>query len=800
MALVGIVVVSHSRPLAEAAVEFATEMVHGESPRIRIAAGTPDGGFGTDALAVSEAIAAAEAGAGVVVCADIGSAVMSAEMSLEFLDPDDADSVRIVPAPFVEGLVAAVVQAATGATLDEVAAEASRALQPKQDALLTELNSTAGGRTPGGLHAELCLPNPAGMHARPAARIVAEVAKFDASVRVAGPTGHFVNASSPIALASVRAAHGERVQIEASGPQADAALDALVALIEDGFGELTDDSHQPSGRPSRRTGRPLGVSPGRVVGPAYILVPPMTAPPSVVPLPPSDLPQESHLLRNTIVAVARDYERRAAKATNREVASILQATAVLARDEMLVETSIQLMTESGIAASTAFWEAANQAAEFLAAAGGRIAERSTDIIDIRNRVVSQLLGLPMPGLPDPGLPYILLAEDLAPSDAASLSAGQCLAIVTRDGGLTSHTSILARSMGIPAVVGFRDIPSIPAGAVLLVDGSTGEVVVGPTAEQLASARTTAMPLVPLQHPGELADGTSVPLLANVGSVEGAVSAADTGAQGVGLLRTEMCFLNRTEEPGIPEQTAVYSAVLERFKDLPVVIRTLDAGSDKPMPFLTMPPEDNPALGVRGYRTAQIRPEVLARQLEAIYIATSTTTARPSVMAPMISTQQEAAAFTEQARRAGIERVGVMIETPAAALAAPELLQVVDFVSVGTNDLSQYTMAADRLSTELSGLLDPWHPSLLRLLRIVGEAGRAAGKPVGICGEAASVPELAPVLVGLGATSLSMSARSLHSVGEALRAVTLEDCRRAATAACGSASPGAAREAVAAALQ
>lgn len=795
MNLVGIVVVSHSRPLASAAVELAMEMVHDAVPNIRIAAGTPDGGFGTDAVAVSKAIIEADAGAGVLVCADIGSAIMSAEMALEFLEPGGPEA-HIAAGPFVEGLIAAVVQAATGAPLAQVTSEASRALQPKEDSLLPEATETP---SPGSLRAELALPNPAGIHARPAARIVAEVAKYEASVRVAGPHGAFVNASSPIALASLRAGQGDRIHVETSGPQAQDALEAVVNLVTEGFGELTTvgQDSRTGPHPSRT---PQGVSPGRVVGPAYVRVPPMATPPTALRLAKRDLGPEIQRLRQSVLAVAREYERRAETAVNREIASVLRATAILAQDETLIDTSVEMMEDSRVTASTAFWEAVNQSTALFQAAGGRIAERVTDLLDIRNRVVSELLGLPMPGLPESEDPYILMAEDLAPSDAAVLSSGQCLAIVTRDGGLTSHTSILARSMGIPAVVGFEDLSSIAGDSVVLVDGSTGEVIVNPTKEQKASARTTPLPLIPLEGPGALSDGISIPLLANVSAAEGAATARRIGAYGVGLLRTEMCFLKRTEEPSIAEQCGIYSSILESFPGAPVVIRTIDAGSDKPMPFLTMPAEENPALGVRGFRTTQTRPEVLTRQLEAIQRASSTSSANTMVMAPMISTVGEAEYFMKLAHDAGIERAGIMIETPAAALMADELLSVVDFVSVGTNDLSQYTMAADRLASELAGFLEPWQPPVLRLLKLVGDAGRRLGKPVGICGEAAADPELAPVLVGLGATSLSMSARSLHTVGEALRRVSLDDCRRAAAAACDATSPGAAREAAASALK
>jgi phosphoenolpyruvate-protein kinase (PTS system EI component) len=274
----------------------------------------------------------------------------------------------------------------------------------------------------------------------------------------------------------------------------------------------------------------------------------------------------------------------------------------------------------------------------------------------------------------------------------------------------------------------------------------------------------------------------VPLLTNVGSGPDALAAAGTASEGVGLLRTELLFLERTIRPAVDEQARIYAAVLAAFGERPVVVRTLDAGSDKPLAFLPLAEEDNPALGVRGLRTAAAHPGVLDEQLAALAMAAAATGRTPSVMAPMVSTVGEAAAFAENARRHGLGRVGVMVEVPSAALRAAELFEVVDFVSIGTNDLGQYVMAADRASGPLGHLLDPWQPALLDLVAMVGEAGRAAGKPVGVCGEAAADPLLATVLVGLGATSLSTAPAARPHVHAALAAASMDLCRERAAAA------------------
>ncbi len=792
MALVGLVVVSHSRRLAESAVDLALEMVHGERPPILIAAGMPDGGFGTDAMQVMAAIEEASAGAGVAVFVDLGSAVMSAEMALEFLD-DPAD-VRVVAAPFVEGLLAAAVVAAGGGSLDAVVAEAERSLTPKTQALGATPPATDGARAGDDWHADAAatatLPNPDGLHARPAALVATESTRFDAEVRLVHSRGT-VAATSPIALATLAARMGDDLGIEARGAQAAEAVAAIKALIDDGFGEMdTEESVLPS--PERTARHAIGVSPGRVVGVARRMTEPLEAPPEVVAIRPAQVPTETERLRVAIDEVIAEYAARAGHAEP-EAAAILNATATLAGDPTLFESAAELIAGRETSAQNAFWQAANHVTEALASAGGRMAERVTDVIDIRDRVVSHLLGIPMPGIPEPGHPFILLARDLAPSDTATLTPETCLAIVTTEGGPTSHTSILARSMGIPAVVGSAASLTIPDGATVLVDGTTGEVIVEPTAEQLGGARTGSAPLVPLAAPGRTADGTEMPLLANIGSGRDARVAAEAGAEGVGLFRTEICFLNRVEEPTVAEQVQVYREVLAAFPGRRVVFRTLDAGSDKPMPFVISADEPNPALGVRGYRTAAAHPGILWRQLQAIADACDGTTSDVWVMAPMVCTTEEAAEFAALAREAGLHRVGVMVETPSAALQAADLLDVVDFVSVGTNDLTQYTMAADREGTGLGELQDPWQPGVLRLLEQVGRAAVAAGKPAGVCGEAAADPDLAAVLVGMGFTSLSMSARALSDVGERLAGLGAGQCLAAARAAAGAPSATSARD-------
>ncbi len=796
--LVGLVVVSHSRALADAAVELAMQMVHDSPPPIAVAAGMPDGGLGTDATAVMEAIVQADAGAGVVVLMDLGSALMSTEMAFELLD-DAAPEHRVVAAPFVEGLLAATVMAAGGAALDAVANEAEQALAPKvqvlggsDDAPPAEIADTADGWEPEHCD-EVTLPNLAGLHARPAAMLAGVASGFDADIRVTHQ-GDTVQATTPIGLATLNARHGDVLRIEARGTEAGAAVQEIAAMVEDGFGEVC--SEPPPEAPTLTV--PLGVSAGRVVGPVHKVTEPMTAPPETVRVTGPEIEREINRLTTALESVIVGYRERAEHGSS-EAADILRATAVLAGDTTLRDSAVKLVRSRGLDSANAFWQAANSVAQTMKDAGGVVAERAIDLADIRDRVVSHLLDIPMPGVVDPGHPFVLVARDLAPSETATLDGETCLAIVTAEGGPTSHTSILARSMGIPAVVGCTQALDIADGVVVLVDGTLGEVFVDPDEEQRATARTHRAPMQPLEQPGTTADGFHVSLLANVGSSSDSRFAAEAGAEGIGLFRTEFCFLDRADEPPVDEQVRSYGDVLGSFPNSRVVVRTLDAGSDKPMAFLPMPHEPNPALGIRGYRTSRFHPDILNRQLDAIVEASSDSAAEVWVMAPMISTAEEARDFADLARGRGVDTVGVMIETPSAALDCAEILAEVDFVSVGTNDLTQYAMAVDRQAVGLGDLQNAWQPGVLRLLHVIGEAGRAAGKPVGVCGEAASDPTLAPVLVGLGVTSLSMSARALHGVAEALAGVSLEQCRAAAVAARSALSASDGRTAAARAL-
>ena len=502
-----------------------------------------------------------------------------------------------------------------------------------------------------------------------------------------------------------------------------------------------------------------------------------------------------------VEAVAASLVARSRNASG-SAAEVLVATAALTRDKGL-RSAVRKRLNAGEPPLAALVGAVEQFTTLFTQMGGLMAERVTDLRDIERRLTARLVGAPEPGLSTPDAPSVLVAEDLAPADTAGLDPRVIVALVTEKGGPTSHTAIIARQLGIPCVVGVGGATGLAPGTRVLVDGSTGSVETSPdeaaAAERVAQDRAWRETLDSWTGPAATADGTAVKVLANVADGASARAAVEYPVEGVGLFRTELCFLDSTEEPSVEDQAEVYAEVLAAMADkATVVIRTLDAGSDKPIAYATPAGEENPALGIRGLRLSFDNPGLLDRQIEGIALAAKQTGTSPWVMAPMVATVAEADTFATKVRTHGLTP-GVMVEIPSAALLADRILGVVDFLSIGTNDLTQYAMAADRMSTDLAHLTDPWQPAVLQLIATTAAAGQRHGKPVGVCGEAAADPALAVVLVGMGITSLSMAPAAVRGVGAQLGQVTDDQCRRAAEAALGAGEPQEARAAVRAVL-
>ena len=468
---------------------------------------------------------------------------------------------------------------------------------------------------------------------------------------------------------------------------------------------------------------------------------------------------------------------------------VLNATAGMVRDRGW-RKAVNKNIKSGHPAEYAVVAATTKFISMFEAAGGVMAERVTDLRDIRDRVIAELRGEEEPGLPQVNGEVVLFADDLSPADTAALDTNHFVALVTELGGPTSHTAIIARQLNVPCIVAVgSNLNDIKAGDKVLVDGALGTITLNADPEiavaAVAESKLLAERIAQWRGPAETKDGHRVQLLANVQDGNAARIASDTQAEGIGLFRTEMCFLSALEEPSVDEQAEVYKKVLERFPNSKVVVRSLDAGSDKPVAFATMADEMNPALGVRGLRVARANEPLLTRQLDAIAKAVKELgrdeNAPTWVMAPMVATAREAKWFAGLCAERGLV-AGAMIEVPAAALMADKIMPHLDFVSIVTNDHTQYTMAADRMSPQLAYLTDPWQPAVLRLIQHTCEEGKRTNTAVGVCGEAAADPLLACVLAGLGVNSLSSASTAIAGVGAQLSAIDFDTCVKAAEAA------------------
>ena len=489
-------------------------------------------------------------------------------------------------------------------------------------------------------------------------------------------------------------------------------------------------------------------------------------------------------------------------------AEVFSAHAMIARDPELLDAAAARIRTEGADAIAAITAAAGTVADQLRALGDALlAGRAADVIDVGDRVARELSGL-ADGDMRLVEPSIVVALDLPPSLTATLPRDRLLGIALEASSPTAHAAILARAYGIPAVVGatglLAALDAAGSGSPLALDGESGEILIAPTKEDVAryEARAGAIrrdrgrDVEEAGLPAVTKDGARVELVANIGSPGEAAGAVALGARGVGLFRTEFLFLERSSPPSEDEQAKAYGDVVAVFAPHPVTIRLLDVGGDKPIPYLPLTEEDNPFLGVRALRLADRRPDVFVTQLRACLRAA--VNGRVKVMAPMVADAGDVATLRQLADRARRELVaegrpigeidlGVMLEIPSAILTADTYVRELKFVSIGTNDLLQYTLAADRGNPALERYRDSLHPALLQLVRLAVEAAERARIELSICGEMAGEPVAALVLIGLGVRVLSVSPSSIAAVRRALRGVALRDLERIATAALGDAS-------------
>lgn len=664
---------------------------------------------------------------------------------------------------------------------------------------------------------EIEIRNESGLHARPAAVVVRAAAGFRSRIglenaTLAGPTA---DAKSLVGVLAAGVERGHRVRIWAEGDDEAEAIEVLSELLRGGLGERPGEA----GAPTRVVGMPG--APGIAVGPIWR--PDAEGVADAEGLAGAGSPGATDpeaRIRSAAAAAASALAALAARLCELDrvgESEILDAQALMAVDPALLNEAVRLAA-GGLDPAAAIVASAEASARILADLDDELlAARAADVRDVGARIARILVGA---GAGMPALPSIAVAADLAPSLVAEVPPGLLLGVVLAGGSPTAHVAILARSLGIPVVVaaaGLLDatpaVPGLPAsvglpaapvaGTVLAIDGETGEVLIDPGAADLE--RLAGLRIVRAERdrraaalrgrPAATRDGQRVSLLANIRSPEDAARAIAAGAEGVGLFRTEFLFLRRQSAPTEAEQMAAYRGAMEAFgPDRPVVIRLADIGGDKQIPYLGLPDEPNPFLGVRAIRLAHGSRELLLTQLRAIWRAAGLAGVTPYVMAAMVSTIADARLLLElrdEARATVVAAgdpcpdrmaTGLMIEVPSAAMLAPELARLADFFSIGTNDLTQYVLAADRGNPSLARLQDALHPAVLRTIKSVVAGADGAGIPVAACGELAGDPAGALVLVGLGVDELSAEAASLDGVRAALAGVMSAELRELAARA------------------
>jgi phosphocarrier protein FPr len=648
----------------------------------------------------------------------------------------------------------------------------------------------------------ILIPNPTGLHARPSAVISSLARGFKSAIKLQVGDRQ-ANARSVTAIMALDVAHGAKVQVVASGPDAKAAVAKLSAVLAAGSGDevgkpapapvatILSSAAAPAAR--RKSTDPnllvgASASPGLAVGQVFQL--------------------RHQEIRVTEAGVGVDTERRqlaAALATAHGQLAALRAqlhakreaakaAIFAAHEELVADPDLLEIAESAIAkgksAAFAWKQAFSSHAEKLASMKNQLlAQRANDLRDVGLRVLAILTGATLEKREYPPS-SVLIAEDLTPSDTATLDRTRVVGFCTTRGGATSHVAIIARSMGLPVLAGIEPAAlEVANGTLVILDGSKGTLRLNASAEEVARIRKAQERaeqrrkdnLAHALEPATTLDGTRIEVVANIGGLADATQIAGLGGEGVGLLRSEFLFMERTDAPTEDEQFEVYKAIAQAVgREHPLIIRTLDVGGDKPLSYLPIPKEDNPFLGERGVRVGLDRPELMRAQLRAILRAGPF--GKVLVMFPMIARMSEIrdvkAMLAEEAASLGVPTIptGIMVEVPAAAVMAEQFAREADFFSVGTNDLTQYTLAMDRGHPKLAPQVDGLNPAVLRLIAHTVKGAEPLGRPVGVCGGIASDPVAIPILLGIGVSELSVSLPAIPTVKAQIRALRMDACR------------------------
>ncbi|GAA2178826.1 phosphoenolpyruvate--protein phosphotransferase [Brooklawnia cerclae] len=790
--MIGIVVVSHSRALADAAVALAHQVVPNGGPQIAVAAGLSDGTFGTDAAAISLAIAKMDTPDGVLVLLDLGSALLSSELAIEFLDDAVAEHVRISGAPLVEGLLAAVVLASTGASLEEVDAEARRSLTDKQAHLGHEDDAPAPITVPKQVPEpqapaperaiiwRTTVRNPHGLHVRPAAAIVTEMRDFDAQVLLSNATtGRGPEPADRLSrITALQLGQGHILEARFTGPDAAAARDALADLAARHFGEDLD----------ARPVRPAHISPVVDAGSADQLngsiaadrltvvgrIARRTTRPSTEGYRPG--PPKAELARFTAaVAQVKDFFD-ALVDSGVGIPGIIEAQTVMLTDRELQHGVVSRITQGFSAVDAVDEHLTGLARSFDGFADAYLRERGQDMRSLRRMLLLALMGRPLLDSA-PSEPRIWLMDELDAATASRVDPRVCLGIITVSGGSSGHGVLTARARGIPVLAGYPSAESLGDGVLVAFDPVTRQLWVDPDDDVVAGLggineerfQESEQAHARAQEPAVTTTGIRIRVGANVSSLADAERGAEEGAEGSGIVRSEILFSAATTAPTADEQAEVYTRIGQALNG-PITLRTWDPADDKPLPFLPHDPVTNPALGERGIRVMRRAPEVFREQLRAILLTASRTPVR--LMLPMVTTVDEVvwARGLVDELRAEIDAphvpIGMMVEVPGAAIRAADFAGVVDFVSIGTNDLTQYTQAADRGNPAVCDLARQDSPAILDLVAWTCKA--LPGIPVAVCGDLASDPTATARLIGFGVSELSVRPPIVAEIKQAVR--------------------------------
>jgi len=826
--MVGIVLVSHSRSLALSVQELVRSMT-GPGLPLAIAAGAGENRqeLGTDAVEIAEAIVAVKSPEGVLVLMDMGSAILSSETALDLLDEKLRENVRFCAAPFVEGAVASGVTANLGASLDEVCAEALAALQQKQAALSSSppavedkpipASAESNGRAPvgEGRRVRLTVRNLHGLHARPAARLIGETRSFPCELTVRNLTNHRgpVSLRSLSSLAWLEILRDHEIEVTARGDDAAAALEKISRLVESGLGDALPparDGHR-AGRQPRATAPParkaaagpVSVCGGLAIGPTvYFQSTTLRIPQEQA----ADVAVEINRLETAVATAQRTLETRRQEMSGRVGAAnagIYEAQILALQDPELSAAAVELVRKEKLNAVLA-WDRVNRrlVARYDSLQDPYLRARASDLEDVGRQVLELLTtrGAMSLALAEPS---VLIAETLTPFQISALPQKLVLGVILLDGGPTAHASILLRALGIPTLVQARSVlaaEDLQRSRMIAFDGDTGRIWLNPDDNFVVKLRRYQAEQIQRHReeseasslPAETLDGHRIEIFANIGGVAEVEAAMAAGAEGVGLLRTEFLFLERDSAPTEDEQCRALLDIAEKMNGKPLIARTLDIGGDKELPYLQRAREENPFLGVRALRLCFSHEELFYTQLRAILRAGLDRDFR--IMFPMVANLTDldrALASLEQVHRdlkaedvphLWPVKTGIMIEIPSAALLAEALARRADFFSIGTNDLTQYTLAADRGNPELASYQDALHPAVLRLIEMVVKGARKHGRLVAVCGEAASDERAAAVFIGLGAHKLSLASSKIPRLKASLRGQSLAHLQQLAHSA------------------